>query len=52
MTAMLRPTAGDFLTANKLLLHSSFFFDIIVKSMAQHLITTQKYVLQLVAFVF
>nr|CAB3239439.1 dedicator of cytokinesis protein 9-like [Phallusia mammillata] len=42
MEAMLRPTAADFLTTNKLLLHSSFFLQIIVKSMAQHLIFTQK----------
>uniref|UniRef100_H2Y9C6 Dedicator of cytokinesis protein 9 n=1 Tax=Ciona savignyi TaxID=51511 RepID=H2Y9C6_CIOSA len=40
--AMLRPSATDFLTANKLLLHSSFIFQIILKSMAQHLIQAKK----------
>ncbi|XP_078488155.1 dedicator of cytokinesis protein 9-like isoform X4 [Ciona intestinalis] len=42
MQSLLRPSTADFLTANKLLLHSSFFFQIIGKSMAQHLIQANK----------
>ncbi|XP_076805731.1 dedicator of cytokinesis protein 9-like isoform X3 [Clavelina lepadiformis] len=42
MTSLLRPSATDFLTSNKLLLHSTFFFEIIVKSLSQHLISTEK----------
>nr|XP_026695350.1 dedicator of cytokinesis protein 9-like [Ciona intestinalis] len=42
MQSLLRPSTADFLSANKLLLHSSFFFQIIGKSMAQHLIQANK----------
>nr|XP_056718160.1 dedicator of cytokinesis protein 9 isoform X2 [Euleptes europaea] len=36
MTTILKPSA-DFLTSNKLLKYSWFFFEILIKSMAQHL---------------
>ncbi|XP_045444718.1 dedicator of cytokinesis protein 9 isoform X14 [Pipistrellus kuhlii] len=41
MTAILKPSA-DFLTSNKLLKYSWFFFDVLIKSMAQHLIENSK----------
>ncbi|XP_055002227.1 dedicator of cytokinesis protein 9 isoform X14 [Sorex araneus] len=41
MTTILKPSA-DFLTSNKLLKYSWFFFDVLVKSMAQHLIENGK----------
>ncbi|XP_066476190.1 dedicator of cytokinesis protein 9 isoform X3 [Tiliqua scincoides] len=41
MTAILKPSA-DFLTSNKLLKYSWFFFEILIKSMAQHLIENGK----------
>ncbi|XP_054285049.1 dedicator of cytokinesis protein 9 [Macrosteles quadrilineatus] len=37
---LLKPENTDFLLVNKFLPHSGFFFQIIVKSMAQHLLTT------------
>lgn len=42
LTLMLRPANTDFLVVNKFLKHASFFFQVIVKSMAQHLMTTNK----------
>ncbi|XP_056157186.1 dedicator of cytokinesis protein 9-like [Lampris incognitus] len=41
MTAILKPST-DFLTSNKLLKHSWYFFEALVKSMAQHLIESGK----------
>uniref|UniRef100_A0A8C5KVI7 Dedicator of cytokinesis 9 n=1 Tax=Jaculus jaculus TaxID=51337 RepID=A0A8C5KVI7_JACJA len=41
MTTILKPSA-DFLTSNKLLKYSWFFFDVLIKSMAQHLIENAK----------
>ncbi|XP_045139700.1 dedicator of cytokinesis protein 9 [Echinops telfairi] len=41
MTIILKPSA-DFLTSNKLLKYSWFFFDVLIKSMAQHLIENSK----------
>ncbi|XP_053160816.1 dedicator of cytokinesis protein 9 isoform X11 [Hemicordylus capensis] len=41
MTTILKPSA-DFLTSNKLLKYSGFFFEILIKSMAQHLIENAK----------
>ncbi|XP_062982156.1 dedicator of cytokinesis protein 9 isoform X4 [Elgaria multicarinata webbii] len=41
MTTILRPSA-DFLTSNKLLKYSWFFFEILIKSMAQHLLENAK----------
>ncbi|ERE91630.1 dedicator of cytokinesis protein 9 [Cricetulus griseus] len=41
MTTILKPSA-DFLTSNKLLKYSWFFFDVLIKSMAQHLIENNK----------
>ncbi|XP_055964482.1 dedicator of cytokinesis protein 9 isoform X17 [Sorex fumeus] len=41
MTTILKPSA-DFLTSNKLLKYSWFFFDVLIKSMAQHLIENGK----------
>ncbi|XP_062853748.1 dedicator of cytokinesis protein 9 [Trichomycterus rosablanca] len=41
MTAILKPCT-DFLTSNKLLKYSWYFFEVLVKSMAQHLIETGK----------
>nr|XP_060625512.1 dedicator of cytokinesis protein 9 isoform X1 [Anolis sagrei ordinatus] len=41
MTAILKPSA-DFLTSNKLLKYSWFFFEILIKSMAQHLLENAK----------
>ncbi|XP_061482553.1 dedicator of cytokinesis protein 9 isoform X1 [Rhineura floridana] len=41
MTTILKPSA-DFLTSNKLLKYSWFFFEILIKSMAQHLVENAK----------
>uniref|UniRef100_A0A8D0GN81 Dedicator of cytokinesis 9 n=1 Tax=Sphenodon punctatus TaxID=8508 RepID=A0A8D0GN81_SPHPU len=41
MTTILKPSA-DFLTSNKLLKYSWFFFEILIKSMAQHMIENAK----------
>ncbi|KAM9246631.1 dedicator of cytokinesis protein 9 isoform 1-T1 [Leptosomus discolor] len=41
MTTILKPSA-DFLTSNKLLKYSWFFFEVLIKSMAQHLIENCK----------
>ncbi|XP_053311313.1 dedicator of cytokinesis protein 9 isoform X5 [Spea bombifrons] len=41
MTTILKPSA-DFLTCNKLLKYSWFFFEILIKSMAQHLFESSK----------
>ncbi|XP_058258113.1 dedicator of cytokinesis protein 9 isoform X2 [Hemibagrus wyckioides] len=41
MTSILKPST-DFLTSNKLLKYSWYFFEVLVKSMAQHLIETGK----------
>nr|XP_020657235.1 dedicator of cytokinesis protein 9 isoform X5 [Pogona vitticeps] len=41
MTTILKPSA-DFLTSNKLLKYSWFFFEILIKSMAQHLLENGK----------
>uniref|UniRef100_A0A8D9FDQ4 Dedicator of cytokinesis protein 9 n=1 Tax=Cacopsylla melanoneura TaxID=428564 RepID=A0A8D9FDQ4_9HEMI len=40
LPSLLRPNNTDFLLVNKFLPHSGFFFQIIVKSMAQYLLTT------------
>nr|CAD7259038.1 unnamed protein product [Timema shepardi] len=37
---LLRPANTDFLVVNKFMHHSNFFFEIIIKSMAQHLLAT------------
>ncbi|KAM8976413.1 dedicator of cytokinesis protein 9 isoform 2-T2 [Pelodytes ibericus] len=41
MTTILKPSA-DFLTSNKLLKYSWFFFEVLIKSMAQHLVENSK----------
>ncbi|XP_043927228.1 dedicator of cytokinesis protein 9 isoform X3 [Protopterus annectens] len=41
MTTILKPST-DFLTCNKLLKYSWFFFDVLIKSMAQHLIENNR----------
>ncbi|XP_072267508.1 dedicator of cytokinesis protein 9 isoform X5 [Pyxicephalus adspersus] len=41
MTMILKPSA-DFLTCNKLLKYSWFFFEVLIKSMAQHLVENSK----------
>ncbi|KAM4700378.1 dedicator of cytokinesis protein 9 isoform 3-T3 [Discoglossus pictus] len=41
MTTILKPSA-DFLTCNKLLKYSWFFFEVLIKSMAQHLVENSK----------
>ncbi|KAM8821681.1 dedicator of cytokinesis protein 9 isoform 4-T4 [Eudromia elegans] len=41
MTTILKPSA-DFLTSNKLLKYSWFFFEVLIKSMSQHLIENSK----------
>ncbi|XP_068124065.1 dedicator of cytokinesis protein 9 isoform X4 [Hyperolius riggenbachi] len=41
MTTILKPSA-DFLTCNKLLKYSWFFFEVLIKSMAQHLVENAK----------
>uniref|UniRef100_A0A0A9VXP9 Dedicator of cytokinesis protein 9 n=1 Tax=Lygus hesperus TaxID=30085 RepID=A0A0A9VXP9_LYGHE len=40
LPGLLNPTNTDFLLVNKFLSHSGFFFQIMVKSMAQHLLTS------------
>lgn len=40
LPVLLNPDNTDFLVVNKFMHHSSFFFDIIIKSMAQHLLNT------------
>ena len=40
LPTLLRPANTDFLVINKFMHHSSFFFEIMVKSMAQHLLGT------------
>ncbi|XP_069677061.1 dedicator of cytokinesis protein 9 isoform X1 [Periplaneta americana] len=40
LPTLLRPANTDFLVINKFMHHSSFFFDIMVKSMAQHLLSS------------
>lgn len=40
LPTILHPNNTDFLVVNKFMHHSSFFFDIMVKSMAQHLLGT------------
>uniref|UniRef100_A0A023F2T5 Putative ph domain-containing protein n=1 Tax=Triatoma infestans TaxID=30076 RepID=A0A023F2T5_TRIIF len=40
LPTLLNPTNTDFLLVNKFLSHSGFFFQIMVKSMAQHLLNT------------
>ncbi|XP_063232760.1 dedicator of cytokinesis protein 9 isoform X1 [Bacillus rossius redtenbacheri] len=40
LPTLLQPANTDFLVINKFMHHSSFFFDVMVKSMAQHLLTT------------
>lgn len=42
LTTMLRPANTDFLVINKFLSHASFFFQILIKSMAQHLLNTNR----------
>ncbi|XP_022919235.2 dedicator of cytokinesis protein 9 [Onthophagus taurus] len=42
LPVILNPTNTDFLVVNKFMHHSLFFFDVIVKSMAQHLLTTER----------
>ncbi|XP_075446913.1 dedicator of cytokinesis protein 9 isoform X9 [Ascaphus truei] len=41
MTTILKPSA-DFLTSNKLLKYSWFFFEVLIKSMTQHLVENSK----------
>ncbi|KAB0797571.1 hypothetical protein PPYR_08564 [Photinus pyralis] len=40
LPTILHPNNTDFLVVNKFMHHSSFFFDIIIKGMAQYLLTT------------
>ncbi|XP_043275620.1 dedicator of cytokinesis protein 9 isoform X2 [Venturia canescens] len=40
LPSLLQPNNTDFLVVNKFMHHSSFFFDIMVKSMAQHMLST------------
>lgn len=40
LPTLLRPANTDFLVVNKFMHHSSFFFEVMVKSMAQYLLTT------------
>lgn len=40
LPTLLNPANTDFLLVNKFMLHSGLFFDVIVKSMAQHLLTS------------
>ncbi|XP_043462362.1 dedicator of cytokinesis protein 9 isoform X3 [Leptopilina heterotoma] len=42
LPTLLQPSNTDFLVVNKFLHHSGFFFEIMVKSMAQHLLTTER----------
>lgn len=39
---LLQPHNTDFLVVNKFMHHSSFFFEIMIKSMAQYLLTTSR----------
>lgn len=38
LTTLLQPSNADFLVVNKYMHHSSFFFEIMIKSMSQHLL--------------
>lgn len=40
LPVILNPTNTDFLVVNKFMHHSDFFFEIVVKSMAQHLLSS------------
>ncbi|XP_063975168.1 dedicator of cytokinesis protein 9 isoform X2 [Diachasmimorpha longicaudata] len=40
LPTLLQPSNTDFLIVNKFMHHSNFFFEIMVKSMAQHMLTT------------
>ncbi|XP_014295486.1 dedicator of cytokinesis protein 9 isoform X2 [Microplitis demolitor] len=40
LPTLLHPNNPDFLVVNKFMHHSNFFFDIMVKSMAQHMLTS------------
>lgn len=40
LPTLLRPDYADFLTVNKLMKHSDFFFQVMGKSMAQYLLST------------
>lgn len=40
LPTLLRPDYADFLTVNKLMRHSDFFFQVMAKSMAQYLLTS------------
>ncbi|XP_043521247.1 dedicator of cytokinesis protein 9 [Frieseomelitta varia] len=40
LPTLLQPSNTDFLVVNKFMHHSSFFFEIMIKSMAQHLLST------------
>lgn len=40
LPTLLRPANTDFLVINKFMHHSSFFFEVMVKSMAQHLLSS------------
>ena len=40
LKAILRPTQADFLVTGKFMKYSWFFFEILIKSMAQHLLVT------------
>lgn len=42
LPTLLQPSNTDFLVVNKFMHHSGFFFEIMVKSMAQHLLTTER----------
>lgn len=42
LKAVLRPSHTDQQLTNRFLKHSSFFFEILIKSMAQHLLNTGK----------
>lgn len=40
LSVILHPNNTDFLVVNKFMLHSDFFFEVIIKGMAQHLLST------------
>lgn len=40
LPTLLRPDYTDFLTVNKLMRHSDFFFQVMAKSMAQYLLSS------------
>lgn len=40
LPTILHPNNTDFLVVNKFMHHSNFFFDVMIKGMAQHLLTT------------